>query len=64
LDHEDWDNEMMASTIERMRIDKEWDTGAVSVSKLGKFDPEEFETGETAFVNLLSQTRRTQGESL
>jgi hypothetical protein len=23
LDHEDWDNEMMASTIERMRIDKE-----------------------------------------
>jgi hypothetical protein len=65
LDHEDWDNEMMASTIERMRIDKERDTGAVSVSILGKFDPEEFETGETAFVNLfLSQTRRTQGESL
>jgi hypothetical protein len=23
LDHEDWDNEMVASTIERMRIDKE-----------------------------------------
>jgi hypothetical protein len=64
LDHEDWDNEMMASTIERMRIDKERDTGAVSVSDLGKFDPEEFETSETAFVNLLSQTRGTQGESL
>jgi hypothetical protein len=64
LDHEDWDNEMMASTIERMRIDKERDTGAISVSDLGKFDPEEFETGETAFVNLLSQTHGTQGESL
>jgi uncharacterized membrane protein YgcG len=47
-----------------MRIDKERDTGAVSVSDLGKFDPEEFETGETAFVNLLSQTRGMQGESL
>jgi uncharacterized membrane protein YgcG len=64
LDHEDWDNKMVVSTIERMRIDKERDTGAVSVSDLGKFDPEEFETGETAFVNLLSQTRGTQGESL
>jgi hypothetical protein len=64
LDHEDWDNEMMASTIERMRIDKERDTGAISVSDLGKFDPEEFETGEAVVVNLLSQTRGTQGESL
>jgi hypothetical protein len=54
----------MASSIERMRIDKEQDTGAVLVSDLGKFDPEEFETGETAFVNLLSQTHGTQGESL
>jgi hypothetical protein len=34
------------------------------VSDLGKFDPEEFETSETAFVNLLSQTHGTQGESL
>jgi hypothetical protein len=32
LDHEDWDIEMMASTIERMRVDKERDTGAVLVS--------------------------------
>jgi hypothetical protein len=64
LDHEDWDNEMVVSTIERMRIDKERDRGAVSVSDLGKFDPEEFETGETAFVNLLSQTCGMQGESL
>jgi hypothetical protein len=64
FDHEDWDNEMMASTIERMHINKERDTGAISVSDLGKFDPEEFETGETVFVNLLSQTRGTQGESL
>jgi hypothetical protein len=64
LDHEDWDNEMMASTIERMHIDKERETGAISVSDLGKFDPEEFETGETAFLNLLSQTRGMQGESL
>jgi hypothetical protein len=47
-----------------MCIDKERDTGAISVSDLGKFDPEEFETGETAFVNLLSQTRGMQGESL
>jgi hypothetical protein len=47
-----------------MCIDKERDTGAISVSDLGKFDPEEFETGETAFVNLLSQTHGTQGESL
>ena len=64
LDHEDWTNEMVASTIERMCIDKERDAGAVSVSDLGKFDPEEFETCETAFVNLLSQTHGTQGESL
>jgi len=64
LDHNDWDNDVVTLTIERMRIGKERDTTSVSVSDLGKFDPEDFETHETGFVNLLSQTRGTQGESL
>ena len=41
LDHNDWDNDVVTSTIERMRVDKERDTSSVAVTDLGKFDPED-----------------------
>jgi hypothetical protein len=31
---------------------------------LGKFHPDDFETHETAFINLLAQTYGAQGENL
>jgi hypothetical protein len=31
---------------------------------LGKFNPNDFETHETAFINLLAQTYGAQGENL
>jgi hypothetical protein len=40
------------------------DTGNDSVMDLGKFNPNDFETHETAFINLLAQTYGAQGENL
>ena len=64
LNENDWDDEAVTATIQRMRIEKERDTGSVSVSDLGKFDPDDFETYETAFMNLLAQTQGAQKENL
>jgi hypothetical protein len=36
----------------------------VSVMDLGKFNPDDFETHETAFINLLAQTYGVEGENL
>ena len=60
----DWDENTCVQTIEKMRIEKGRDTGNVSVSDLGKFDPEDFETHETAFINLLAQTYGAMGVNL
>jgi hypothetical protein len=42
--------------IEMMCIERGWDTGKVLVQDLGKFNRDDFETHETAFINLLTQT--------
>ena len=60
----DWNEDTCVQTIEKMRIEKGRDTGNVSVTDLGKFDPEDFETYETAFINLLAQTYGAQGANL
>jgi hypothetical protein len=55
IDHNDWDQVAVQDTIEMMCIEKGQDTGNVLLSDLGKFDPDDFETDETAFINLLVQ---------
>jgi uncharacterized membrane protein YgcG len=50
--------------IEKMRIEKGRDTGNVSVMDLGKFNPEDFKTHETVFINFLAQMYGVQGENL
>jgi hypothetical protein len=55
---------MVMATIETMRIEKGRDTGNVLVMDLGKFNPDDFETHETVFINLLAQTFGAQGKNL
>ena len=64
ITQDDWDDDTVMATIEKMRIEKGRDTGNVSVMDLGKFNPDDFETHETAFINLLAQTYGAQGENL
>jgi hypothetical protein len=64
INHNDWDEATVQETIEMMSIEKGQDTGNVLVSDLGKFDPEDFETYEMAFINLLTQTYGANKESL
>jgi hypothetical protein len=64
ITQDDWDNDMVMATIEKMRIQKGRDTGNVSVMDLGKFNPNDFETHETAFINLLAQMYGAQGKNL
>jgi hypothetical protein len=64
ITQDDWDNDTVMARIEKMRIEKGRDTGNVSVMDLGKFNPDDFETHETAFINLLAQTYGVQGENL
>jgi hypothetical protein len=64
ITQDDWDNDTMAM-IEKMHILKKGrDTGNDSVMDLGKFNPNDFKTHETAFINLLAQTYGAQGENL
>jgi hypothetical protein len=63
IDHNNWDKAAQA-TIEMMHIKQGWDTGNVSVSDLGKVGPDDFETYEMAFINLLAQTYGVNKESL
>jgi hypothetical protein len=56
ITQDDWDDDPVMAMIEKMRIEKGQDTGNVSVMDLGKFNPDDFETHETAFLNLLMQT--------
>ena len=64
ITQDDWDDNMVMVMIEKKRIDKGQDTGNVSVMDLGKFNPDDFETHETAFINLLAQIYGVQGENL
>jgi hypothetical protein len=64
ITQDDWDNDMVMGTIEKMRIEEGRDTGNVLVMDLGKFNPDDFETHETAFISLLVQTYGAQGENL
>jgi hypothetical protein len=64
ITQDDWDDHMVMATIKKMRIKKGQDTGNVLVMDLGKFNPDDFETHETAFINLLAQTYGAQGENL
>jgi hypothetical protein len=53
---DDWDDDMVMAMIEKIHIKKGQDNGNVSVMDLGKFNPDDFKTHETAFINLLAQT--------
>jgi hypothetical protein len=64
ITQDDWDDDTVMVTIEKMCFEKGQDTGNVSVMDLGKFSPDDFETHETAFINLLAQTYGAQGENL
>jgi hypothetical protein len=64
ITQDDWDNDTVMVTIEKMRIEKGRDTGNVLVMDLGKFNPDDFETHETVFINLLAQMYGVQGENL
>jgi len=64
LNHAAWVDNTVMATIERMHIEKGRDTGNVSVTDLGKFNPDDFETHESAFMNLLAQTYGAQRENL
>jgi hypothetical protein len=61
---DDWDHDTVMVMIEKMCIKKGQDTGNVSVMDLGKFNPDDFKTHETAFINLLAQMYGAQGENL
>jgi hypothetical protein len=50
--------------IKMLNIERESDTGNILVQDLGKFNPDEFETYEIAFMNLLAQMYRSNKESL
>jgi hypothetical protein len=50
-----WDDNTVMTMIEKMCIKKGQDTGNVLVMDLGKFNPNDFETHEIVFINLLAQ---------
>jgi hypothetical protein len=64
ITQDDEDNDMVMAMIEKMHINKGQDTGNVLVTDLGKFNPDDIETHETAFINLLAQTFGAQGQNL
>jgi hypothetical protein len=64
ITQDDWDDNTVMAMIEKMRIEKGRDTGNVSVMDLGKFNPDDFKTHETVFINILAQTYGAQGENL
>jgi hypothetical protein len=55
---------MVMAMIEKLHIDKGQHTGNVLVMDLVKFNPDDFETHKTAFINLLAQMYGVQGENL
>jgi hypothetical protein len=55
ITQDNWDDNTVMAMIEKMCIKKGRDTGNVSVMDLGKSNPNDFETHEIAFINLLAQ---------
>jgi hypothetical protein len=64
ITQDDWDDDTVMATIEKMFIKKGQDTGNVLAVDMGKFNPDNFETHETAFINLLAQNYGAEGENL
>jgi hypothetical protein len=64
ITQDDWDDNTVMAMIKKMRIKKGRDTGNVLVTDLGKFNPDDFETHETAYINLFAQRYGAQGENL
>jgi hypothetical protein len=64
ITQDDWDDDMVIAMIEKMCIKKGRDTGNDLVMDLGKFNPDDFKTHETVFINLLAQMYGAQGENL
>jgi hypothetical protein len=56
--------DVVQAMIEMMHIKRGRDIGNVLVQDLGKFDPDDFETYEMAFINLLAQMYGSNKESL
>jgi hypothetical protein len=55
ITQDDRDDDMVMAMIEKMHSKKGQNTGNDSVMDLGKFNPDDFETHETVFINLLAQ---------
>jgi hypothetical protein len=53
ITQDDWDDDTVMATIEKIRIEKGQDTGNVLVMDLGKFNPDDFKTHETVCVMSL-----------
>jgi hypothetical protein len=64
ITQDDWDDDTVMVMIKKMHIKKGRDTGNVLVMDLGKFNPDDFETHETVFINLLVQMYGVHGENL
>jgi hypothetical protein len=64
ITQDDWDDNMVMATIEKMHIKKGRDTANVLVMDLDKFNPDDFETHKTVLINLLAQTYGAQGKNL
>jgi hypothetical protein len=54
ITQDDWDDDTVMARSKRC-VSKRDETGNVSVMDLGKFNPDDFETHEIAFINLLAQ---------
>ena len=64
LDAANFDVAALNSAMERKRVEKERESADVSVKDLGKFDPDDFELHEDAFLNLLTQVYGVLGEPI
>lgn len=64
LDAVDWTHAAMGSAMKCKHTKKECSEMEASVKDLVKFDPDDFDIHEDAFVNLLVQTYGTQGEPI
>src|SRR6056300_1416475 len=64
LDSAEFTPAVLVDALEKKRIQKEQADAEVSVKDLGKFNPDDFDVHEDAFLNMLSQSHGSQGETL
>ena len=64
LDVNNFTPDTLERAIENKRIQKEQASAEVTTKDLSKFDPDNYEIHEDAFLNMLSQTYGSQGETL